>query len=161
MTIAVQVHSVTPDLRPAVVALRVHPEQMPFSGTMPEVLESAETDPDSEPMVVLVNGVPVGYYRLHFAPGAVAERTFPELTVGLRAFFVAADAQGQGIGRRALEAMVEDLRARRPDVQQLALSVNFRNAPAIALYERFGFTRDPEAYLGGAAGPQHVMTLRL
>ena len=53
---------------------------------------------------------------------------------------VAADARRQGVGRALLEAAVEW--ARGASVRKLELHVFPWNDPAVALYERFGFTRE-------------------
>ena len=56
-----------------------------------------------------------------------------------RVYAVAVDpgAQGQGIGRKLMERLLADLRQRRAG--RIYLEVRADNAPAIRLYERFGF----------------------
>lgn len=51
---------------------------------------------------------------------------------------VAANQRGKGYGRAILEALIRD--ARSLGVQYMTLEVRRSNAPAIALYESFGFT---------------------
>jgi len=53
---------------------------------------------------------------------------------------VARDAQGQGLGARLLQALLDEAARRR--VRRVALEVRADNDPAIALYERFGFRRE-------------------
>jgi len=53
---------------------------------------------------------------------------------------VAPRSQGRGLGQLLLDALVAE--ARRGDCAQLFLEVRVDNAPAIALYERNGFTRE-------------------
>ena len=52
---------------------------------------------------------------------------------------VARDAQGQGLGARLLQALLDEAARRRQ--RRVLLEVRADNAPAIALYERFGFRR--------------------
>ncbi|WP_188960640.1 GNAT family N-acetyltransferase [Deinococcus aquiradiocola] len=162
----VRVVPVHAGVRDAVLALRAHPEQEQFSGRMPDLLLMAEDAPQSEAMAVLVRDadgdeVVIGYYRLDFVLGAVAFRDFGRPTVGLRGYFIGAPWQGRGLGTAATRAMIRDLQERHPGIHLLALSVNVRNPAARAVYARAGFVTDPELYLGGAAGPQHVMLLDL
>jgi ribosomal-protein-alanine N-acetyltransferase len=52
---------------------------------------------------------------------------------------VARDAQGQGLGARLLQALLDEAARRRQ--RRVLLEVRADNAPAIGLYERFGFRR--------------------
>jgi RimJ/RimL family protein N-acetyltransferase len=48
-----------------------------------------------------------------------------------------------------------------PRARTLVLTVNVRNPAARAVYVRGGFVDAGELYLGGSAGPQHVLRLHL
>jgi GNAT superfamily N-acetyltransferase len=66
--------------------------------------------------------------------------------VNVHDLYVAGERQGQGIGRRLLEAV--EARARELGCAKLTLEVQERNHRALALYERFGFRSgqyEPEA----------------
>jgi len=152
---------VTPELVDAVRALRVAPEQAAFVGDTGFNLDDALRDENSEAMAILVGATPVGFYRLDFAPTIVARRSIGEASVGLRAFFLAVGWQGRGLGTRAVQACCEDLQARYPDRRLLALNVNCRNVAAINAYRKAGFVDTGELYLGGSAGPQHLMVRKL
>jgi GNAT superfamily N-acetyltransferase len=88
------------------------------------------------------------WYRLFSADepgfGFVDEAT-PELSIG-----VLAARRGQGVGFALLEALIEN--ARDQGFLALSLSVNPEN-PAVALYERCGFSRVPS--------PDEHWTMRL
>ena len=148
---------VNEQLRPGVLALSIATEQAQFAGKMPELLDAAEEAAESEALAVVVDGQVVGYYRLDFAPGAVASQDFGRPAAGLRGFFIDERWQGRGVGAAAMHAMTVDLRARHPEIRLLALSVNIQNPEARRLYLRAGFADHGELYLGGSAGPQHVM----
>ena len=160
-SLAVRVQPVTPETRPAVLALRLPPGQVTFAGEMPGLLEAAEADPQSVPMGVLLGEKVVGYFRLDFTPGAVGRRDFGPGSVGLRAFLIGPEHQGQGLGQAALRALRAWLTEHHPDVHLLALSVNHRNPGARRAYGKVGFVVDGGPYLGGSAGPQDVMVWRL
>lgn len=131
----------------------------------PPPVESAKLDPGLAPylrgwaragdtgVVAELDGQPVGaaWFR-HFAAaspgyGFVADE-IPEISIA-----VEERARSQGIGRALLTALVE--RAREDGHPSLSLSVDARNAPALALYRSVGFET-----VGGDAG-HPTMLLRL
>ena len=73
----------------------------------------------------------------------------PEISIGVEAAW-----RGQGVGRALLVALVA--RARAEGHAALSLSVDARNAPALALYRSMGFVDTGE---GKAENP--TMLLRL
>jgi ribosomal protein S18 acetylase RimI-like enzyme len=73
----------------------------------------------------------------------------PEISVG-----VAADWRGRGVGRALLDALVATARESGHDA--LSLSVDRRNAAALALYRSIGFVQT----IGGSA-ENPTMLLRL
>lgn len=158
---AVRVGVVSPMLAPSVRRLQVAPEQLQFVGDTAYNLEQTRLDPNSEAMAVLAGERVVGFYRLDFSVAAIAGRALDEPSVGLRAYVIDQREQGRGYGSAAMRACVEDLRLRYPERRLLALTVNVRNRAAIAAYLKAGFHDTGELYHGGAAGPQHLMLLRL
>ncbi|HZW19351.1 MAG TPA: GNAT family N-acetyltransferase [Luteimonas sp.] len=152
---------VTPELAEPVRALRVAPEQEPFVGDTTFNLDDALRDANSEAMAILVGATAAGFYRLDFKPTIVARRSIGDAAVGLRAFFIDVDWQGRGLGTRAVQACCDDIRTRHPDRRLLALNVNCRNVAAINAYRKAGFVDTGELYLGGSAGPQHLMVRKL
>jgi [ribosomal protein S18]-alanine N-acetyltransferase len=74
---------------------------------------------------------------------------------------VARDAQGDGLGRRLLDALVAE--ARRRDAGELLLEVRAENEAAQALYARAGFERIAirRGYYRPGGTDAHVLRLRL
>ena len=66
--------------------------------------------------------------------------------------------QRRGVGRKLLEHTIKSLQGR---YDALCLTVNVRNESAKAMYLNFGFQDSGELYLGGTAGPQHIMIFPL
>lgn len=157
----IRVGVVSPMLAPAVRALQVAPEQLPFVGDTAYNLEQTRLDRHSEAMAVLAGERVVGFYRLDFSVSAIAGRPLGEPSVGLRAYVIDRRQQGRGYGTLAMRACAEDLRRRYPERRLLALTVNVRNPAAYAVYLKAGFVDTGELYHGGSAGPQHLMLLRL
>lgn len=158
---AIRVVPVDATHRAALLALGVHEAQYDFVGRIAASLPDAEACEGSEPMVILRDGEPVGFYRLEHRPRSIADMDFARPTVGLRSFFVDARWQGQGVGTMALVAAMADITHRYPAVRDVVLTVNLRNAPALALYRRAGFRETGGLYHGGRSGPQHVMLCAL
>lgn len=152
---------VTPDTAAAVRTLRIAPGQEPFVGDIGFNLDDALVDPRSEAMAVLVGRVPMGFYRLDFAPAVVTREALGEGAVGLRAFFLDRDWQGRGLGTRALLACCDDLRARHPHCRLLALNVDCANAVAANAYRKAGFVDSGQLIPGGRAGPQRLLLRKL
>ena len=83
-------------------------------------------------VIVRRDGTPI-------ACGAV--RRIDEATGELKRMFVRQEARGQGVGRILLDALEGE--ARKLGMTRLVLETGTRQKPAIALYERTGFTHIP------------------
>lgn len=154
----VTVVPVTSVRREAVLALAPTAEQQPWSGAAVETLPAAEADPGRHPFVILdKQGEAAGFFVLDETPSPVD----PFADLVLRAFFVDRAHQRQGIGGGALSALPDLVTRRWPDARTVVLTVNVRNPVACRLYLRHGFTDHGDLYLGGSAGPQHVLRLVL
>lgn len=157
----IRVAPVDARIRTALLQLGVNDAQYDFVGHIAASLPDAEACKGSEPMAILCDGEPIGFYRIETHPRSIADMDFVRPTLGLRSFFVDARWQGQGLGTRALEAALRDLARRHPAARDVVLTVNLRNAPALALYRRAGFRETPGLYHGGRSGPQYVMVCAL
>src|SRR4051812_22359503 len=149
-----------PERRERLLALAPRPDQERFGGRLPETLPAAEADPEREPVAILADGEPVGFFVLHRGPAAGELAPEPR-DVLLRAFLVDARAQGRGIATRALAALPDFVAERLAGVHRIGLGVNVRNPVAIRTYERAGFADSGALHHGGQAGPQHVFELWL
>jgi RimJ/RimL family protein N-acetyltransferase len=143
-----------------VLALAPRPGQRRWSGTPAETLPDAERDPDREPVAILEDGRPVGFFVLDRGPGVGAFAPDPT-AVALRAFFVDARRQGHGVASRALAELPAYVRRLDPGCGQVVLSVNVANPAALAAYAKAGFRDTGRLFHGGAHGPQHVFVLDL
>ncbi len=145
-------------LRSRVLALGPHPTQRRYSGVPTDTLPPAERDPAQHPVAITEDGVPVGFFALQGGPGA-GRLIRGRQDMLLRAFFVDASRQGQGIAPAALRVLPEYLARFDPAIRRVVLTVNTDNGPAIRAYLRAGFTDTGELFHGGVYGPQHVFAL--
>ena len=162
---------------PALIVRAARAEDEPFLWRMlattanlppaePPPVERVQADPGIAPyvagwgrpgdagVVAEVGGEPVGaaWFRLYAAahPGyGFVAAVIPEISIGVEAGW-----RGRGVGRELLNALLATARANRHDA--LSLSVDHRNAPALALYRSIGFV---ETAGGSAENP--TMLLRL
>lgn len=148
---------VSASLREAVLRLAPRPEQEPYSGRADQTLPAAEADPRRTPYAIVFGGEPVGFFVLDTTP-AEAD---PSADLVLRAFFVDARWQGRGLASAAVRVLPSLARREAPDARSVVLTVNVRNPVARHVYLSGGFRASGERYLGGAAGPQHVLRLDL
>ena len=144
-------------LREAALRLAPHPEQEEFSGRADQTLPLAERDPARHPYVLVEDGAPVAFLVLDETPPDAD----PSADLLLRGFFVDAAAQGRGVATRAVAVLPQLVRRDFPAARSVVLTVNVRNPAARAVYVRGGFVDEGRLYLGGSAGPQHVLRLAL
>ncbi len=144
-------------LRDAALRLAPRPDQEEFSGRADQTLPLAKRDPARHPYVLVEGGAPVAFFILDETPPAAD----PSADLLLRAFFVDAAAQGRGVATRAVRQLPGLVRRDFPSVRTVVLTVNVRNPAARAVYVKGGFVDAGQLYLGGSAGPQHVLRLEL
>lgn len=80
-----------------------------------------------------------------------------EGSIGLRTFLIDAKQQGRGFGTLAVKALFPYLKENYANYPRIYLTVNCKNPAAYTCYQKAGFHEAGEHYLGGAAGPQHIM----
>lgn len=152
-----RVAPVDAQLRPALLRLRVQPEQRDYVGHIADLLADAACCPQSESMAILHDDTPVGYYRIEPSARCVAGHDFGAPALGLRGFFIDADWQGRGWGGVALTALLADLAARREWARLLVLGVARNNLAAMRLYRSAGFGDSGALYHGGRSGAQQLL----
>ncbi|MBU2862821.1 GNAT family N-acetyltransferase [Reinekea forsetii] len=144
--------------RSAVLALSVATSQVPFVGEVAELLQEVE---GMHRFVIESQdeGI-VGFFR--FDTNFAKSHEFASKTeLGLRSFFIDQRYQGRGFGQQACKAIYEYATQHFADYYTVVLTVNCKNPSAIHAYSKAGFIDAGELYLGGDAGPQHIMRMAL
>jgi len=157
MNSALRVLPVDADVRPGVLALRVHEDQLPFVGRIADSLADVAVCPGSEALALVVDEVVIGYVRIDRRAAAMGDHPLADGAVALRSFMIDAGRQGEGLGGRALDAIHAYVAGRHPDRERILLTVNVRNEAAVHVYRRAGYRDSGELYHGGLAGPQFVL----
>ena len=135
-------------------SIAVHDDQVKFVGTAKEFL--ADKNGATHLHVIKHNGQVVGCFKIDLAY-AESYDFCTEGSIGLRAFLIDAKQQGRGLGILAVKALLPYLKENYANYPRIYLTVNCKNPAALACYQKAGFHEAGEYYLGGAAGPQHIM----
>ncbi|MCF2860135.1 GNAT family N-acetyltransferase [Pseudoalteromonas sp. SMS1] len=139
---------------PHVQKIRLNKEQVEFAGTVEEFLTDAS---DTTHLHVIKNGDDIiGYFKLDLAYANKYDFC-PNHAVGIRAFVIDKQHQGNGYGTRAVEVLFSYVASAYPDYSEIVLTVNCRNTAAYACYKKAGFEDTNEKYLGSPAGPNYIM----
>lgn len=138
----------------AVKQVQLAPEQIKFAGIAEEfLLDASDT---THLHVIKHEEQVVGFFKLDIAYPQSYEFC-PEGAIGLRAFAIDQQQQGKGLGTQAVAALFPYLQTNYSRYHSIYLTVNCKNPRAFACYEKAGFRDTKQQYLGGAAGPQHIM----
>ncbi|WP_164661070.1 GNAT family N-acetyltransferase [Tropicibacter sp. Alg240-R139] len=138
------------------LSVSVTSDQINFSGTVAEAYGSAEEGIDFHG--IWLGDQPVGFYKID----RLYHSRYPfagEGDLGLRAFMIDANQQGQGMATRAVEMLKIYIPQHYPDTKSVVLSVNMANPTAIRCYLKGGFEDTGETWPNGEAGPQHIIRM--
>lgn len=152
----VKVEKFTQDRLFETINLSVEDDQRQF--TVSDIRKAIERADEHEHLhLILRDNNVVGFFILDTQ---YAERYdfCPEQSLGIRGFLIDYRHQNQGIAQQALSQLPMYAATHYPEVQHLYLTVNCRNLPAYRCYVKSGFRDSGELYLGGAVGPQHIMS---
>jgi diamine N-acetyltransferase len=98
----------TPDNLPAAVGLRLKPGQEKFVAPVVESIAEAYVTPTAWPRLILDGDRVVGFVMANFDP----DNELEAFRCGIWRLNVAADTQGRGVGRFAVDAVSEEARRR-------------------------------------------------
>lgn len=159
-THVVNYQALTATQRQQLEQLEVLPEQLPYSGDIYCALNTLLVRPslDIAGFVLLVSDEPKGFFLLK--RGDCLPHWAQQGSATLHALQVDRRVQGKGLGKAFLQAMPEAIRLTWPDVQQIMLSVDADNRPALNLYKGLGWVDTGEAYKA-RVGFERRLALRL
>ena len=143
----VTLREITADTVRSICALEVAPEQKGYVAPNAVSIAQAHFEPKAWFRAVYADETPVGFVMLHVDP--------EQNEYFLWRFMVAADHQGQGYGRRALDLVVDFVRSQ-PGATTLGSSFVPGEAGPRAFYLRYGFEET-----GEVDGDEHVIRLTL
>ncbi len=141
-----------------VKSIELMEEQIQFAGTAQDFLQ----DKDESVLLYIIksDGRVVGFFKIDTAYPKTYEFC-PSGSVGLRAFVIDKKQQGKGLGTRAVKALLAFYQGQLNGDSHIYLTVNCKNPAARVCYLKGGFEDTGELYLGGLAGPQHIMRAQI
>jgi len=150
----IALHHLLPTHIAALADIQLTPQQALYAGTASDFL--ADQSPTRHRHVILADDIPIGFFKLDTAYASHFDFC-PPGALGLRAFALDRRQQGKGLGTAAVRALFPYLRDHYPHCTALYLTVNCQNPAAHACYLKGGFQDTGSHYLGGPAGPQHIL----
>ncbi|WP_115718960.1 GNAT family N-acetyltransferase [Gallaecimonas mangrovi] len=142
----------------ALLAVELTPEQVKFAGTASDFW--ADTRSGISRYLITWQGQVIGFFKIDFHYSNHYDFCRRK-ALGLRAYAIDRRQQGKGYGSQAVAALLAHLKPLSVDFPCIYLTVNAKNPGAIRCYQKGGFTDTGEHYLGGKAGPQHIMYANL
>ncbi|MDR7073480.1 GNAT family N-acetyltransferase [Fictibacillus barbaricus] len=131
-------------------------EQEQFTALPVDALRKCNEDPGRYPIVITdISGKAVGFFVLHEGEN-IRDYTSNTNAMVIRALSINQVEQGKGYAKEAMLQLPEFVSKNFPEINELILSVNFKNETAKKVYEKAGF-EDRGQIKHGPAGPQYVM----
>ncbi|WP_308722161.1 GNAT family N-acetyltransferase [Paenibacillus polysaccharolyticus] len=130
-------------------------EQIHFTALPAQVIEEAMINPDKDPIVILHQAVPVGFFVLHKGSKYV-EPVEPDRKILIRALSISEQYQGRGYALDAMKQLPDWVREFHPEIDEIILAVNEANKAAYQLYVKSGFL-DLGLTRMGNSGIQHIL----
>jgi RimJ/RimL family protein N-acetyltransferase len=134
-------------------------EQAQFTGMPSEMLLMANGDANRNPIVILDQSEPVGFFVLCTGE-LVSDYTANPNALLLVAFSINQSKQGRGYAKEGLKQLRSFIFEEFPDKNEVILAVNCRNIPAQKLYEKVGFLDTGKRKIG-KIGEQMILSLLL
>ncbi|WP_114603982.1 GNAT family N-acetyltransferase [Staphylococcus sp. EZ-P03] len=154
---AIQLIPYVPKYNAQLAEFSIAKEESAFALTPLAALEDLA---DQEyPVIVLYEQLPAGFLRLNQNQERFGLTDNPN-SILVKSFSVTETLQGQGIAQSALKQLPNYVKQHFPEVDEIVLSVNFKNPKAIHVYKKIGYN-DTGRVIGGNAGPQHVMSYHI
>ena len=154
----VALHPVARNEFDLVSRIQVEPDQIRFSGTVAQAFEENEEGVDFH--AILDDARAVGFFKLDRLYHETYEFAQAD-ELGLRAFMIGREDQGNGYATAAVAALKRYLPAHYPDRRAVVLTVNLQNPGAVRCYLKGGFADTGGIYPHGLAGPQHILRMDL
>jgi RimJ/RimL family protein N-acetyltransferase len=113
-------------------------EQSRYAPVPLNALLKCEEDSTRDPVVILYNGEPVGFFVLHGWEGVKAYSDNKDAIL-LRGYSINSKFQGKGIANESLLVLESFVKKEFPSKKEIILAVNHKNKIAQHVYKKGGF----------------------
>lgn len=103
-----------------------------------DAIEKCEQEEDRYPIIINVNGFPVGFFVLHGYQG-VKDYYNNESALLLRAYSIQTSYHGKGYAKQSMLLLPNFVKRHFPTINEVILAVNKQNLTAQHLYKKSGF----------------------
>lgn len=134
-------------------------EQVQFTAHPLNALDTREEDEERDPVLILSNDQPAGFFILHGWEG-VKEFYGNKKALLLRAYSVDSSFQGKGIAKQSLKLLPDFVKEHFPGINEIILAVNISNFVAQHVYKSSGFV-DKGIRGMGRKGEMYILHLEL
>ena len=133
------------------------PEQLKYTSLPLDLLTN---DAQSKlPVTILAENMIVGFFVLDVSDDRYFYTDNPNAIL-FRGFSIHPDYQGQGIAKKALQALPTFIHKQFPQIDEVVLGVNIHNEPAQHVYMKAGFIDEGRRHMG-AKGQQFALHLHV
>ncbi|MFA1822113.1 GNAT family N-acetyltransferase [Virgibacillus oceani] len=130
-----------------------------FTGVPLESIEICSKDKNRHSIIIDYHGSAIGYFVLH--KGSKVENYFTnDFALLLRTYSVDSRYQGMGIAKQSMKLLPAFVKQHFPEINEIVLAVNQRNAAAQHVYMESGFL-DTGRRLMGRKGEQLIFQMKL
>jgi len=133
------------------------PEQLKFTSLPLDLLKDSAQS--KLPVTILAENMIIGFFVLDVSDDRYFYTDNPN-SILLRGFSIHPDYQGQGIAKRALQALPTFIQEQFPLIEEVVLGVNEHNEPAKHVYMKAGFIDEGRRHKG-AKGQQLALHLQV
>lgn len=147
-----------PQFLEAIQSIQLSEEDARFTKKPLENLESAKTNENRHPTLVMEGGKCVAFFTLHEGDGPAPYSTNPK-AIFFRSFTVDVRYRGKGVGKRVIHQLSTYIKDAYPHINEILLTVNIDNPRAIHLYEQAGYLHIGKSTMIGK--PVYVMSYPL
>ncbi|MGL6312417.1 GNAT family N-acetyltransferase [Vibrio sp. WXL103] len=142
----------------SVLSIQLSDAHVKFASTPSDFL--SDSTPSIDKIVVKYKNEIIGFFMLDLNYSQQVDFC-SDKDLGFRTLALDSRTHGKGLGTECMKLLPKYAASNYRARDYIYLTVNCQNFAAKACYEKAGFEDTGEIYLGGPAGPQHIMRIKI
>ncbi|WP_103864253.1 GNAT family N-acetyltransferase [Aquimarina sp. I32.4] len=157
----VELKEYTPLFFEALNSYRLDKKQSDFTASLEYCLYERKDleNPEKTLVVIVFEELPVGFFVFDQGNDKYKLTDNPK-SILIRSLSINPKYQGKGIGKYAMQLTTQFIKDQIPQINEIVLSVNFKNKNAYYTYLKSGYIDDNKVIIG-IKGEQHVLTKKI